>query len=177
MQKFHRSQEEPRRTIRAYRHFLEKKIDSIDWLRDASHAKVLMKSVGAKLHICLIDYVMRGNGPNYTCKSEISSTQNDEIWMVQQKYAKESFSGIRGFCTLTTLCSVMMNITCVEEVSFLTTSCPWWNVKKRFRNENQVIFDYVMQGAIVWILTALTEVLLQRKRKRSGKALNLEREL
>ncbi len=75
MQKFHKSQEESRRNTRACRRPLEEKIDPMDWLWDASRAKVLVKAVGAKLHICLIDYVMRGNGPNYTCKSEISLTQ------------------------------------------------------------------------------------------------------
>ena len=58
---------------------LGREIDSMDWLWDASHTKVLVKAVVTRLHICLIDYIIRGNGSNYTCNSEISPTQNDEI--------------------------------------------------------------------------------------------------
>ena len=97
MQKFHKSQEESRRNTRACRRPLEEKIYPMDWLWDASRAKVLVKAVGANLHICLFDYIMRENCPNYECKTGISSAQDNEVWMVQQVYAKESFSGIQGF--------------------------------------------------------------------------------
>ncbi len=79
MQKFHQSQEESKRDIRACRRPLEGEINPIYWLWDASRAKVLVKTVGAKLHIWLLDYIMGENEPNYAYKSGIFSAQDDEV--------------------------------------------------------------------------------------------------
>ena len=177
----------------------------MDWLWDASCAKVLVKAVGAKLRICLIDYVMRGSSPNYTCKSEMSPTQNKENWngtagwalaplkiILQNKCkkqknnlllwvcAEESFPRIWEFLHVDYVMQRLWWMLHVLWSDFLTTSFPWWNVEKSSETVSRrspVIFDYIMQEAIAWDLTALTETLLEKKRKRSEKALNLEREL
>ncbi len=198
MQKFHRSQKEPRWNTRAYRHPLEKEIDSVGWMRDASHAKVLVQKCRGK--IACMSYWLRyaRKWPEVYMQirnvsySKWQSLNGATAWawatlktilqirgrkpkydLLLWSMPKSHFREFENSCMLTTLCNG--NYTCYEKlgVDFLILG----ERSKRSSKMKSSHSDYVMQGVIVWNLAALTEALLGKKRKRSERVLNSKWEL